>query len=480
MATSSTPSAALADLADREAVRACLLRYGRGIDRADEQLARSAFHPDATVEISDAGGATQVDDLVATAAPRLSSQHYISNAVVQVDGDAARSESSYLSVLATVANDDAPSRVTFAGGRCVDRLQRREGTWAIAHRTLIVEWRAVTDAPTLEAYLQGMPSPDGLARDLPDGSLQSASAQLALDRAAVHEQLLLTTRGIDRLDAALLDDSLGAATTLRMGAMTMPGTAFTDRARADAGSRIATQHFVANHLIEVEGDRARSEAYLFGSIGYAPGAGPPQLTGDKGGVVLSGLRYVDLWSRVDGRWRLTERVLGGAWSVTLDVAAMATLADDPHADGHRDEQDPSYRRAAWTSQPQTAEATIERDAIERCVLDRVRGIDQRDAALLEEVHDDPAAAGRLLAAQEPGTTTRHHVLNCLVDLGAGPDRASCETYVLEVRAEGDAFLLEGRRELVDLVHVAGRWRIREVTPVREWRAPLPTASWLAS
>jgi len=209
-----------------------------------------------------------------------------------------------------------------------------------------VEWRADTEAPALEAYQQAMPPAAG-PPDLPGAGALDVPDQVVVDRAAIHEQLLLTTRGIDRLDAALLDEGLGPDVTLRIGEHGMTGTEFLDRARADAPNRIATQHAVANHLVDVEGDHARSEAYLFGAIGYEPGKGPPHMTGTDGGVVLSGLRYVDSWRRVDGQWRLTERLLSSAWTTTLDLGPMTAFATDPHADGHRDERDPSYARATW-------------------------------------------------------------------------------------------------------------------------------------
>ena len=36
------------ELADREAIRDCMYRYSRGIDRCDVELLRSAYWPDAT------------------------------------------------------------------------------------------------------------------------------------------------------------------------------------------------------------------------------------------------------------------------------------------------------------------------------------------------------------------------------------------------------------------------------------------------
>ena len=40
--------AKLTELLDREAIRACIYRYCRGVDRADEATLRGTYWPDAT------------------------------------------------------------------------------------------------------------------------------------------------------------------------------------------------------------------------------------------------------------------------------------------------------------------------------------------------------------------------------------------------------------------------------------------------
>ena len=47
--TMTTPtSQILIELADREAIRECLYRYSRGVDRLDADMVRSAYWPDCT------------------------------------------------------------------------------------------------------------------------------------------------------------------------------------------------------------------------------------------------------------------------------------------------------------------------------------------------------------------------------------------------------------------------------------------------
>ena len=45
-----TMEARVQELLDREAIRDCIARYARGVDRFDRELILSAFHPDAIDE----------------------------------------------------------------------------------------------------------------------------------------------------------------------------------------------------------------------------------------------------------------------------------------------------------------------------------------------------------------------------------------------------------------------------------------------
>lgn len=136
--------AALRALLDRQAIVECIHRYARGVDRGDEELLRSAYHPD-TVE--DHGGhvVDGLDGLVGllTAAHRPFSgyQRYVSNTTIELDGDLAHAESYYLCVL----RQDERGRLLANGGRYVDRVERRDGEWRIARRVVVVEWEGTIE-----------------------------------------------------------------------------------------------------------------------------------------------------------------------------------------------------------------------------------------------------------------------------------------------------------------------------------------------
>jgi hypothetical protein len=150
-------------LLDKDAIRDCLYRYGRGIDRADEELLRSAYWPDA----QDCHGAYRgsADGFIAQALPRLRAGgrgvHQISNVLIELHGDLAAVESCFLALQTTAA---APAQATFLCGRYLDRFERRGGEWRIADRTVVYDWIEERTRPELaqdDATLFGRRQPTG-------------------------------------------------------------------------------------------------------------------------------------------------------------------------------------------------------------------------------------------------------------------------------------------------------------------------------
>ena len=135
-------SAKLRALLDRSEIFDCIQRYARGMDRLDRELVRSAYHDDAIDDHVAFVG--PVDDFIDWAfayhASQVRHQHYVTNHTVELDGDTAHAETYYLFV-GRYADRQTP--LTLAGGRYVDRLERRDGLWAIAKRVCTAEWRSV-------------------------------------------------------------------------------------------------------------------------------------------------------------------------------------------------------------------------------------------------------------------------------------------------------------------------------------------------
>jgi hypothetical protein len=156
---------AVRDLLDKQAIREVLLRYCRGIDRVDGELIRSVYHDDAVEDHGAFAGKTP-DEFVGYATERShvfsATSHYVTNQLIELDGDVASSEAYFLVVHRGERDGEAYDVV--AGGRYVDRFERRNGEWKIARRTVVHDWSRVD--PVTEAweragfFVQGVRSRD--------------------------------------------------------------------------------------------------------------------------------------------------------------------------------------------------------------------------------------------------------------------------------------------------------------------------------
>ena len=93
-------------------------------------------------------------------------------------------------------------------------------------------------------------------------------------------------------------------------------------------------HQVTNHLIEIAGDKATSEAYFTASMQSQP----------KDGTITEHLyrgRYLDRWSRRDGKWGIDHRhvVFDSYTPYDFSVARLEGIALELT---RRDRTDPSY------------------------------------------------------------------------------------------------------------------------------------------
>jgi hypothetical protein len=124
---------------DREAIHRCVQRYARGVDRFDRELLLSAFHPDAIDDHGKfIGNPTAFADWVLDqhTTAHLSHQHCLFNHLCELDGDTAHAETYFMFV---AMNREGPPW-SVLGGRYVDRFERRDGVWAIAHRVTVRDW----------------------------------------------------------------------------------------------------------------------------------------------------------------------------------------------------------------------------------------------------------------------------------------------------------------------------------------------------
>lgn len=128
------------ELVDREAIRDCIYRIFRAVDRQDWDKLWECFWPDAT---DNHAGIYKgpMTDAVEAALPFLSkmtaTSHIVSNILIDIDGDFAKSETY---VQGCHAQDDPEKVNVIAVGRLLDQWQRRGDEWRLLDRNLILDW----------------------------------------------------------------------------------------------------------------------------------------------------------------------------------------------------------------------------------------------------------------------------------------------------------------------------------------------------
>jgi hypothetical protein len=136
--------AAFREMRERQAIMDTLTRYSRGVDRLDRDLVLSCYHADATDDHGAFMGNPQefvewVFDLHFKG--QIFTQHHLTNHTCDLDRDTAHTETYYIF---TARNRDETLWV--AGGRYLDRLEKRAGQWKIATRYCTVEWSGMPPA----------------------------------------------------------------------------------------------------------------------------------------------------------------------------------------------------------------------------------------------------------------------------------------------------------------------------------------------
>jgi hypothetical protein len=157
-----TTAARLEQLLDRQDILDCLTRFSRGTDRFDRELVLSAFHADAVIAAGDFVGSPA--DLYEWSTQmhregQNATHHNLLNHTCDLDGDVAHTETYYLFV---ARNRDETNWI--AGGRYLDKFERRDSTWRIILRNNVIEWSglvptmAIPYAEVPDIHVNGAPS----------------------------------------------------------------------------------------------------------------------------------------------------------------------------------------------------------------------------------------------------------------------------------------------------------------------------------
>jgi hypothetical protein len=170
-------------LASRMEILDCINRIARGVDRLDEAIFRSGYHDDAVLDFGTMIGDPQrfIDFFFALhRTMHKATAHTICNHVCEIDGDNAHAETYYI-----FASENASGTpTTLAGGRYIDKFERRNGRWAIALRKCVTTWNLTPDNDVSQQIAAAFALVGKVSRDRDDLSYQRPSV-LTPERAAM-------------------------------------------------------------------------------------------------------------------------------------------------------------------------------------------------------------------------------------------------------------------------------------------------------
>jgi hypothetical protein len=153
-------------LIDRQEIEQVLKLYCRAIDRVDEELLKTVYHPDGTDDHgSFCGNAHEFAVFICKALKDsiLDGMHTVTHCTIDVDGDFATSESYYWAYQQCHGGEQAVTAFFgeryakeqhkngtldgkhdfFCGGRYIDLFERRAGQWKILRRKITNEWNVI-------------------------------------------------------------------------------------------------------------------------------------------------------------------------------------------------------------------------------------------------------------------------------------------------------------------------------------------------
>lgn len=133
------PDHELRVLLDEAAIRRLLVRYARGVDRRDFELAGTCFAPDAFASYPgswEGTGREQIVEFLHIAKQYESTMHFIGNQTVEINGDKANAET-----YAIAYHRRAGGAQDFTiGVRYLDDFERRDGEWLITKHLPVRDW----------------------------------------------------------------------------------------------------------------------------------------------------------------------------------------------------------------------------------------------------------------------------------------------------------------------------------------------------
>lgn len=129
----------LQEMLDHFEIRKVLALYCHACDRTDAEVMGSVYTEDSFDDHGLVKGpgpqyAREITAMVEDTTNVMS--HTLGQSIIQVDGDEAKAETFFLTMMSADGDDGVP-RVSQLAGRFVDRLERGDGGWKIKHRIAI-------------------------------------------------------------------------------------------------------------------------------------------------------------------------------------------------------------------------------------------------------------------------------------------------------------------------------------------------------
>ena len=149
------------------------------------------------------------------------------------------------------------------------------------------------------------------------------------DRLAITEQIYRYCRSVDRLDVPLGHSVFHPDSYADFGIYKGSGRGWIDFICEEHRRFLHHSHQVTNIIIDVDGDRAGSEAYVTATLRARDG--------DKVMQRQFWARYIDQWSRREGHWAVNKRECVIDFDSLTEVTPIAE-----HKRSRRDSSDPSY------------------------------------------------------------------------------------------------------------------------------------------
>jgi len=153
------------EMLDRHDIHQVILRLARGTDRRDSALIRSCYHEDSFDDHGAfQGTGTEFAEWVpVTLAIFAATQHFIGSPRIELEGDAARSETYCIAHHVFPESDPEGARDSVMALRYVDRFEREPGgEWLIRKRVCVWDYTYIVPAgerwPWGEQYLLGQPN----------------------------------------------------------------------------------------------------------------------------------------------------------------------------------------------------------------------------------------------------------------------------------------------------------------------------------